>query len=211
MANASRTLYMWLMAVGVIVPVLRPAGVAAQERPKITIAVYNRSKMRTSILAAGQSVAQEVLRRASVESIWITCPVPNSPEANPECSQPPNPNRLNLTVVPHWAGRALTSDTLGLALEGEIGFGSYCYVFQERVDELAAAAHISPGRLLGSAMAHEIGHLLKGSNSHSPQGLMSGHWYANELRDAAMGSLNFTADDAVLMRTRLVQTEARNK
>jgi hypothetical protein len=93
-------------------------------------------------------------------------------------------------------------------LEGE-GFGSYCYVFQERVDELAAAAHISPGRVLGSAMAHEIGHLLKGSNSHSPQGLMSGHWYTNELRDAAMGSLNFTADDAGVMRTRLAQTEAR--
>ena len=208
MASASRTLHMWLLAVGVIVPVLRPAGIAAQERPQITIAVYNRSKMRTSILTAGQSVAEEVLRRVSVESIWINCPVPNTPEANPECSQPPNPSRMNLTVVPHWAGRVLNSDTLGLALEGE-GFGSYCYVFQERVDELAAAAHISPGRLLGSAMAHEIGHLLKGSNSHSPQGLMSAHWYANELRNAAMGSLNFTADDAGVMRTRLAQTEAR--
>ena len=210
MASASRTIHISLLAVGVIASVLRPAEVVAQDSPKITIAVYNRSKMRTSILTAGQSVAQEVLRRAAVESIWINCPVPNTPEANPECSHPPNPSRLNLTVVPHWAGRVLNSDTLGLALEGE-GFGSYCYVFQERVDELAAAAHISPGRLLGSAMAHEIGHLLKGSNSHSPQGLMSGHWYANELRDAAMGSLNFTADDAVLMRTRLVQTEARNK
>src|SRR5437762_3871076 len=105
MANASRTLYMWLMAVGVIVPILRPAGVAAQERPKITIAVYNRSKMRTSILTAGQNVAQEVLRRAGVESIRINCPVPNAPEANSECSQPPNPSRLNLTIVPRWAGR----------------------------------------------------------------------------------------------------------
>ena len=208
MANASRTVLMWLMAVGVIVPVLRPAGIAAQERPKITIAVYNRSKMRTSTLTAGQSVAQEILRRASVESIWINCPVPDTPEANQECSQPPNPSRLNLTVVPHWAGSGLNLDTLGLALEGE-GFGSYCYVFQERVDELASAAHISPARLLGSAMAHEIGHLLKGSNSHSPQGLMSGHWYTNELRAAAMGSLNFTADDADLMHPRLAQTEAR--
>jgi len=38
---------------------------------------------------------------------------------------------------------------------------------------------------------------------------MSAHWYANELRNAAMGSLNFTADDAGVMRTRLAQTEAR--
>jgi hypothetical protein len=208
MASVFRALHVSFLAVGVIASVLCPAGVVAQERRKITIAVYNRSKMRSSILTAGQSVAQEVLRRASVEAIWINCPVPDTPEANPECSQPPNLSRLNLTVVPHWAGSGLNADTLGLALEGE-GFGSYCYVFQERVDELAAAAHISPGRLLGSAMAHEIGHLLKGSNSHSPQGLMSGHWYTNELRDAAMGSLNFTADDAGVMRTRLAQTEAR--
>jgi hypothetical protein len=208
MASASKTIHISLLAVGVIASVLRPVEVVAQDRPKITIAVYNRSKMRTSILTAGQGVAEEVLLRATVESIWINCPVPNTPEANPECSHPPNPTKLNLTVVPHWAGRVLNSDILGLALEGD-GFGSYCYVFQERVDELAAAAHISPAGLLGSAMAHEIGHLLKGSNSHSPQGLMLAHWYANELRNSAMGSLNFTADDAVLMRTRLVQTEAR--
>ena len=61
----------------------------------------------------------------------------------------------------------------------------------------------------GHAMAHEIGHLLKGSNSHSPQGLMSKHWYANELQAAAMGSLNFTAEDASLMRPRLAQAEGR--
>ena len=58
MTSASRTLHVWLMAIGAIVLAIRPAGVAAQERPKITIAVYNRSKMRTSILTAGQSVAQ---------------------------------------------------------------------------------------------------------------------------------------------------------
>jgi len=114
-----------------------------------------------------------------------------------------------LTIVPHWAGGGLNGDTLGFDLEVEHGFGSYCYVFQERLDVLAAAANIHPARLLGDAMAHEIGHLLKGSNSHSPQGLMSEHWSANELRAVAMASLNFTADDAVLMQTRLAQAEGR--
>jgi hypothetical protein len=209
MASTQRTVRILLMAVGAIALVFRPTAAVAQDRPKITVTVYNRSKMRTPTLTAGHSVAQEVLRRAGVESIWVDCPVPSTPEANPACQQPLSPNRLILTIVPHWGNRRLDSNALGVALQVEHGFGSYCYVFQERLDELAAATHISPARLLGHAMAHEIGHLLKGSDSHSPQGLMSEHWHANELQAAAMESLNFTAEDASLMRPRLAQAEGR--
>jgi hypothetical protein len=195
--------------IGVTALVLRPTVVVAQDGPKITITVYNRSKMRASTLAAGQIVARDILLRAALESSWVSCAVGSTPETNPECRLPPSATRLVLTIVPHWAGALRDSDTLGLALEVEHGFGSQCYVFQERLDELAAATHISPARLLGDTIAHEIGHLLKGSKSHSPSGLMMAHWQANELRAAAMGSLNFTADDAALMRIRLAQVESR--
>ena len=198
-----------ILLIAAIVLGARPNLVEAQDIPKITVTVYNRSKMRTPTLKTGLSVAQEVLRRAGVESVWVDCPVPSTQEANQACEQPLRPNRLILALVPHWGNRGLQSDALGVALQVEHGSGSYCYVFQEHLDELAAATHTSSARLLGHAMAHEIGHLLKGSNSHSAQGLMSKHWYANELRAAAMGSLNFTADDAVLMRTRLAQAKDR--
>jgi hypothetical protein len=184
-----------------------PAGVMAQDRSKITVTVYNRSNMRTPILEAGERVAQEVLRQAGVESVWVNCPVRNPAAADAACNQPRKPSRLILTVVPHWADRRVDPHSLGLALEVEHGFGSYCYIFQERLDALAAATHVSPALLLGRAMAHEIGHLLKGSSSHSPAGIMSDHWYVNELRAAAMGTLNFTAEDAILMRTRLSRAE----
>jgi hypothetical protein len=203
MASTNRSVCLLLMAIRVVVPVSPASAAVTQVSPEITITVYNRSKMRTPVVTAGQIVAQEALRRAGVESVWIDCPVPSIPEANPVCQQSPKLNRLILTIVPQWGRR--DSDALGLAVQVEHGFGSYCYVFQEHLDVLAAATHISPAGLLGHAMAHEIGHLLKGSNSHSPQGLMAAHWYQIELREAAMGSLNFTADDAILMRLRLAQ------
>jgi len=164
--------------------------------------------MESSILIAGQTVAQEILRRGAVESVWINCPVPATPESPAECRQPPNATRLVVTVVPRWADGDLDKATLGLAVEVEHGFGSYCYVFQERLDDLAAAKHISPARLLGHAMAHEIGHLLKGTNSHSAAGLMSKHWFANQLQAAKMGSLDFTPADVAVMRNRLAEAEA---
>jgi hypothetical protein len=182
---------------------LRPAGILAQDKPPVIVTVYNRSKMRPPSLAAGQIVAEEILRRAGVKSIWINCPVPSTPEASAECRQPPGSPKLILTVVPHWAEQGIPSEALGLAVEVEQGFGSYCYVFRDRLEEIAATKHISHARLLGHAMAHEIGHLLKGSNSHSLQGLMSQHWYANEIQAVQMGALNFTAEEAAVIRTRL--------
>jgi hypothetical protein len=209
MATTSRIVRVSLVVIAVAAA-LRPMGVEAQAKPKITVTVYNRSKLADATLTAGQSVALEVLRRAGVESIWVNCPVRTTPAANRECQQPPNPTKLVLTVVPHWVdNHRFHSHALGFALEVEHGFGAYGYIFQQRLDELAAATHISAARLLGHAMAHEIGHLLKGSNSHSPRGLMSEHWYANDLRDAAIGSLNFTADDEVLIQTRLAQAVGR--
>ena len=38
--------------------------------------------------------------------------------------------------------------------------------------------------ILGHAAAHEIGHLLLGSNSHSPFGLMRARWSGQDLQNA---------------------------
>jgi hypothetical protein len=205
MAGPDAVTRLSVLLLGLLGVALRPAAVLAREKPTVVITVYNRAKMQSSTLTAGQNVAQKILLRAGVKSVWINCPVPSIPEANPECRQPPGPTRLVLTVVPRWAGPRVSSDTLGLALKTADGFGSYCYVFRERLDELAATKHVNPARLLGHAMAHEIGHLLKGANSHSPAGLMSAHWFANEIQAVAMGLLTFTAEDAALMGTRLAQ------
>jgi len=206
MASARKS----LLALGLIALVGRTVGVVAQDRPQITVMVYNRSGMRTPTLVEGERVAQAALRRASVESRWINCLL--SSPAHSECQRPPLPlSRLILTVVPNWADRAIDPDALGFAVQVDHGWGSYGYIFQERLDALAAASHISPARLLGNAMAHEIGHLLKGSNSHSALGIMAGHWYANDLQAAGMGSLRFTVEDEAVIRNSLAQNASISK
>jgi len=57
--------------------------------------------------------------------------------------------------------------------------------------------------VLGHAMAHEIGHLLL-PYGHSPTGLMRAEWEAKDLRLAANRQLNFTSEQAELMRGRLL-------
>ena len=54
--------------------------------------------------------------------------------------------------------------------------------------------------ILGCVIAHELGHLLLGTNSHSGKGIMQRRWESNQFRQLMTGSLIFTTAQAQLMR-----------
>ena len=54
--------------------------------------------------------------------------------------------------------------------------------------------------ILGCTIAHELGHLLLGTNSHSDTGIMQPRWEPNQFRQLMMGTLLFTADQSKLVR-----------
>jgi hypothetical protein len=64
----------------------------------------------------------------------------------------------------------------------------------------------NPAVLLSHVMAHEIAHLLLGTNSRSASGIMRAHWYHQELASADKGLLLFTPDQARTMTERLHQS-----
>jgi hypothetical protein len=54
-------------------------------------------------------------------------------------------------------------------------------------------------------MAHEIGHLLLGSN-HSATGIMKAHWGPKEVRELIKGDLLFTSQ-----QSKLIQAEGQTR
>jgi hypothetical protein len=62
--------------------------------------------------------------------------------------------------------------------------------------------------VLAHAMAHEIGHLLL-PYGHSATGLMRADWNAKDLNLAIDGRLNFTSEQAELIRGQLLAPIAR--
>jgi hypothetical protein len=56
-------------------------------------------------------------------------------------------------------------------------------------------------------MAHELGHLLLPINAHSADGVMRGHWDLRFIPHAGAGVLNFSAEQARLLRARLATRE----
>jgi hypothetical protein len=57
-------------------------------------------------------------------------------------------------------------------------------------------------RLLGFAIAHEMGHLLLPAG-HSPSGIMRPDWNGDDLRHIASGSLQFTPAQANAIRAKV--------
>ena len=62
-----------------------------------------------------------------------------------------------------------------------VGAGAIAMVFLDRVLTLARRTGVDTGRLLGRAIAHEIGHLLLGTTAHTARGLMREVWTDEEL------------------------------
>jgi len=104
-----------------------------------------------------------------------------------------------LKILPH----ALTAqvrhrdDVLGYALLDEKGTGYYAYAILDHIQALEQRLGLA---LMGDVFAHELGHLLLGSNAHSVSGIMSAHWHGTELRNISQGSMCFLPSQSRLMK-----------
>ena len=151
---------------------------------------------------------------AGVEIAWISDAPPAGGPDDPQTLTPTYPH-LTLVILCRELTDELTSDAT--ALGGAVGTRDYrgrvAYVFYDRVERIAQT-HLNVARepgtddmytviVLAHAMAHEMGHLLL-PYGHSPTGLMRAEWDAKDLRLAMNRQLNFTNEQAELIRGQLL-------
>ena len=173
----------------------------------ISVRVYNYAGILDGRLTRAQKEAARVLGQAGIEAKWVRCAIPGSEiPSNPICRSQPTPADIVVKLLPRKMARRLMKhhSEFGLAFtaKGE-GFGSNLSIFYHRVDELAESRQASRSLLLGHFIAHEIGHLLLGSSSHSRSGLMRVPWNRGQLERASLGTLRFTTKQAARMRVQV--------
>ena len=118
---------------------------------------------------------------------------------------------LVLRILPQAMAERLARDnaSLGFAQNGDAATpGFVASVFYHRVESLAVELGCARAVILGYAMAHEIGHLLLGTSSHSPQGIMRGQWTEKELLSASAGRFGFFPQQGAKMRA---EVESRTR
>ena len=151
----------------------------------IFIRSYNNFGVPAPDLAAAREHAQAILQEAGLNIVWTDCWVGGRhqpPVAISHCQEPIAGDivlRLQKTKEPD--GSKFVS--MGFSLVGTPGAPPFlATVYVDRAESVAKGAGVDPRRVLGLAMAHEIGHVLLNSNSHAPSGLMRADWSRNELR-----------------------------
>jgi hypothetical protein len=162
---------------------------------QITIRIHDYAHANPSVLSRGERAVDDILQQAGVAAVWIDCSVdlPNAGDAR--CSRPVSPVDFVLNLLPRSKSDRLRrpAGVLGFAAEASgRGFGFITSIFYDVVKDCATQRQEDFGELLGDAIAHELGHLLLGTNSHSSRGLMCAFWSGNQLRIAAQRGLAFS-------------------
>lgn len=166
--------------------------------PSLTIKVYDFARVPPQAMARAQGVTTYLINMAGVETVWLNCHLPNDGVEGDAACRKHGAGQVSVRILPRAMSEALAvpGHVFGVAaIPTGKQRGSQVYVFHHRVQELATQMREVDGSvLLGHVVAHEVGHLLLGSGSHSPGGLMAADWFKRDLRKLAQGGLLFTDD-----------------
>jgi hypothetical protein len=188
----------WRLALGGVL--LWGSIAAAQDRSsEITVLVNDSAGVEPSVLRQAEREAGRMFDAAGIEVRWVNC------GETDECRHILGPKEFVLHIV--HGGRTRSDFVFGEAFLGEDGGGQYCDVFFDRLRQ--AQGDVNLALLLGAVSAHELGHLLLGSNSHSRIGIMEPRWGPEGLRNVGMGRLLFTSEQARSMRNRITAGPTR--
>jgi hypothetical protein len=171
---------------------------AAGPNPTITILVSNYAQSPPAILGAAAREAGRILREAGLRTVWLDCRSGRFTETSQgPCKRASEANVIWLRVLPAPARNQFQDNTLGFTVNPVLA--SVYYDYAVRVAKTDDAEFKLP-IILGCVIAHELGHLLLGPNSHSLGGVMQAQWKREQVQQLMMGILLFTPPQSELMR-----------
>jgi len=171
---------------------------------KLTVRVYNYAQTPSTVLAEAERKASRILGDAGLKSVWLDCPiVPSTDVPQNPCPEPIEAAEVRLRILSVPVRNSLHDTAYGFAIAPALAS-----VYSESVLRFARndEGEFEASIVLGCAIAHEIGHLLLGSNSHSVSGVMCAHWERKHIRQALMGAMLFSPAEA-----KLIQAEMRRR
>ena len=186
------------------------SGITSAPTPaKLQVRLYDYARLSPAMIKWAAEDAKEVLSKAGISTRWLDCSMSLSDEElDPSCRVASGPTVVVLKILPREMAERFTvpEGSFGFAMlpDKARGFGSQAVVFYHRVNELAADMDSYRSVALGHILAHEIGHLLLGSGSHSSQGIMKATWQNADMEKAIRGKMRFTPKQAKRMRAQML-------
>ena len=163
----------------------------------VSARLYTAADVPAGTRRAAIAVASRTLAAGRINVNWLDCAIAEV------CAAPRATADLVVRLVRKPAADA-TSFVLGEAsLDTVARAGVLASIYVDRVELVARRSQTDATSLLGRAIAHEVGHLLLASNTHSPRGLMRARWLPGDLQRNDAVDWLLTEEDAAAIRRRL--------
>lgn len=179
----------------------------SQDPLRITIRMVNPGVAPGKTLAQAEHIAGHILGRAGVEVDWCNVAGRDNP-----C--PPDGDPMDLRVqILNTRPTGNFGDVTGFAVLLPLWKDGDCYagISYPMVERMSKGMDTDVSNVLGTTLAHEIGHLLLGAKSHSQTGIMCPRLKPGQLVMASRGDLLFTAEQAGRIRARLTRRLVANR
>lgn len=166
----------------------------------ITVHIYNVGSAGTRDIHQLELSATRIFNQSGIEMLWVNCS-----NARVKCATnrglngPSAGNIVRLRVV----------DQLDRGGEHALGWTNpnsrEITVQYNRARLMARVSpfELSAGQILGHVAAHEIGHILLGTTTHSAFGVMKSAYSGSDLLNMAQGSLLFNVQESRTLRATL--------
>ena len=183
---------------------------ARAERPKpaalelpITVYVFNSANVPPRHLIRAETLAARIFEKVGIKVTWVAGLTARRAD-DPPVVEKWNPSNLLLRIRESSTvrGRGVNPAAVGFCLSME---KNEAVVLFDAVQNRAALLNVDPAIPLGVTMAHEMGHLLLQSVTHSLAGVMKARWLAEDLTAAEGGTLAFTREEGNSMRNKLLK------
>ncbi|MCP5110192.1 MAG: hypothetical protein GY953_05090 [bacterium] len=160
----------------------------------VTIHVYDYADVPRRVVEEAQGHATTIFETAGIDVTWVR---------GQHAKRNANSVVLRLLPVKMMLATSAWTNDLGYALQPAGGrYGYVAGVYVSRVRHRAIRMGRPLPLALGVVMAHEVGHLLLGADSHSRSGVMRSELTKHSIRLAAKGKLTFSEEQLKRIRAR---------
>ena len=194
-------------------------------RARVQVRVYDTTVMSAADRTVALRAATGILAAAGIDISWLICGSSDAATNPPDCAVPLTRNELAVRLV-RLAGTPSPRGQLSLGyslLDMSAGGGTLATVYVDRVEWLVAQGRLgswklevgsssegaAAARVLGFAVAHELGHLLLGTNVHAAAGLMRAVWSRSDLQRYNPADWLFTPVETLAMSRALRQRQVQ--
>jgi len=182
------------------------------EAPRLVIRMYDVAAVGPGVRAEAMRTAADIVDHAGVMVAWMDCSLGG---ADHPCRTVPGARELVVRIMPapdaalSRSREALSIRAFSGAVDLQLGFaavgdptrwGILATVYYESAQSVARNSGVPASRLLGRAIAHEVGHLLLPGGRHSPSGLMRAPWVYEELVENRQEDWVFSPQDRRQLR-----------